>query len=154
MSMRPNRESAVSSILMLLTALSLSGCSRNRPKDPRADLSTRHAADADGKRHALTGRASWYGKRFQGRKTACGEPFDMNGFTAAHKTLPFHTIVRVWDPATFKSVVVRINDRGPYKHGRVIDLSRAAASDLGMLSKGTLAVSLDVLEWGDGSRCK
>ena len=115
------------------------GCRRHG--DPREDLSIggRRQAGPDGQRHQLTGRASWYGKRFQGRRTACGEPFDMRGFTAAHKTLPFHTIVRVIDPTTRKSVVVRINDRGPYKRGRVIDLSRAAARDLGMLETGRAA---------------
>lgn len=130
------------------------GCRRDRIEDPRSDLATKRIAGPDGKRHALRGVASWYGKRFHGRKTACGEPFDMNGFTAAHRTLPFHTIVRVTDPETLKSVVVRINDRGPYSKGRVIDLSRAAATDLDMISRGTLPVHLQVLEWGDGSRCK
>lgn len=122
--------------------------------DPLADLMGAHTADGpDGTRHVLSGRASWYGTKHHGRRTACGEPFDMNAFTAAHKTLPFHTIVRVTDPDTLKEVVVRINDRGPYSKGRVIDLSRAAATDLDMISRGTAPVTLKVLDWGDGTRC-
>lgn len=136
-------------------AFSLMSCSGARAiEDPRQDLSTlRHADSPDGKRHLLEGVASWYGEDFHGRRTACGEPFDMYGFTAAHKTLPFHTIVRVVDPETRKSVVVRINDRGPYKPGRVIDLSWAAARDLEIVRRGKLPVVLEVLAWGDGSRC-
>ncbi len=124
------------------------------PGDPRDDLLTDRIAEGpDGRTHALGGKATWYGQRHHGRRTACGEPFDMYAFTAAHKTLPFHTIVRVVDPTTRKEVVVRINDRGPYKAGRVIDLSRAAATDMDMLRRGVVPVELEVLQWGDGSRC-
>lgn len=76
----------------------------------------------------------------------------MYRFTAAHKTLPFHSIVRVIEPTTNKSVVVRINDRGPYSKGRVIDLSYAAAVDLELVRDGIIHVELEVLQWGDGSR--
>jgi rare lipoprotein A len=78
------------------------------------------------------GVASWYGPGFHGRKTASGERFDQNDLTAAHRTLPFGTRVKVVDERTGRSVVVRINDRGPFKHGRVIDLSKAAAQTLGV----------------------
>jgi rare lipoprotein A len=78
------------------------------------------------------GIASWYGPRFHGRKTANGERFDQNAMTAAHKTLPFGTRVRVTSMITGKQIVVRINDRGPFIRGRVIDLSKAAAQLLGM----------------------
>ena len=81
-----------------------------------------------------SGEASWYGPGFQGNNTANGETFDTNTLTAAHKTLPFGTIVRVYSSATAKCVFVRINDRGPYVDGRVIDLSRAAADAIGMES--------------------
>lgn len=119
--------------------------------DPAEVLTDEHAAERpDDGEHVLVGKASWYGKRFQGRTTASGEPFDMYAFTAAHKTLPFHTVVRVTDPASRKSVVVKINDRGPYGPGRVIDLSWAAASDLGMVERGVIEVELEVLQWGDG----
>lgn len=81
-----------------------------------------------------SGEASWYGPGFQGNNTASGETFDTNQLTAAHKTLPFGTIVRVYSSATARCVFVRINDRGPYIDGRVIDLSRAAADAIGMES--------------------
>jgi rare lipoprotein A len=78
------------------------------------------------------GIASWYGPRFQGKRTASGERFDTNELTAAHKTLPFGTRVRVKSLVNGKEVVVRINDRGPFIKGRIIDLSRAAAEALGL----------------------
>ncbi|WP_244610595.1 septal ring lytic transglycosylase RlpA family protein [Microvirga pakistanensis] len=86
------------------------------------------------------GRASWYGPGFHGRRTASGETFNTNDLTAAHRTLPFGTRVRVVNKRTGKSVVVRINDRGPYAHGRVIDLSRASAEAIGI--KGVAAVTV------------
>jgi rare lipoprotein A (peptidoglycan hydrolase) len=146
-----------SRLLVSLLAIFLAACAsttaRKRAGDPREDLITDRVADGpDGEDHRLTGRASWYGDKFHGQQTASGEIYDMNGFTAAHKTLPFHTIVRVTDPLTRKSVVVRINDRGPYVDGRIIDLSRAAAADLGLIRHGVIPVRLEVLRWGDGSR--
>lgn len=92
-----------------------------------------------------TGVASYYGRKFHGRRTANGERFDMNAMTAAHKTLPFGTRVRVTNPRNGRSVTVRINDRGPFIRGRTIDLSRAAAEELGMISSGHAQVELDVL---------
>ncbi|WP_246317371.1 septal ring lytic transglycosylase RlpA family protein [Hyphomicrobium methylovorum] len=92
--------------------------------------------------HNLLGIASYY---WQGQKTATGETFDPSGMTAAHKTLPFGTRVRVTRVDTGESVVVRINDRGPFKPGRVIDLSKGAAKNLGMLDAGLTDVRLEVL---------
>ena len=89
-----------------------------------------------------TGTASWYGPGFHGRLTASGERFDQNELTAAHKTLPFGTRVLVHSPRTGKQVVVRINDRGPFVKGRVIDLSKAAARALGLHAMGHDAVVL------------
>jgi rare lipoprotein A len=88
------------------------------------------------------GKASWYGPRFHGRRTANGERYDMHALTAAHKTLPFGTRLRVRSVHTGKEVVVRINDRGPYKHQRIIDLSRAAMVALGTLERGVTEVEL------------
>jgi rare lipoprotein A len=88
------------------------------------------------------GRASWYGPRFHGRRTASGERFDMHALTAAHKTLPFGSRVRVHSVHTGQQVVVRINDRGPYKHQRIIDLSYAAAKALGVKERGVTEVIL------------
>ncbi len=93
----------------------------------------------------ISGPASWYGPGFQGRKTANGERFDMNELTAAHRSLPFGTKVRVTCRNTGKSVTVRINDRGPFHGNRVIDLSRAAASQIGITNAGVGAVKIDVL---------
>jgi len=93
-----------------------------------------------------TGQASWYGPGFHGNKTASGQIYDENALTAAHKTLPFGTRVRVTNMANGSSVVVVINDRGPFKRGRVIDLSRAAAKKLGMHNAGVTNVRLDVIE--------
>lgn len=93
----------------------------------------------------LEGYASWYGGKFQGRMTANGEIFDTNKLTAAHKTLPFNTLVEVTHSGNGRSVVVRINDRGPFIEGRVIDLSRAAADAIGMTGEGIAHVRLEVL---------
>ena len=94
---------------------------------------------------ASAGTASYYGKRFHGRTTANGERFNMNAMTAAHKSLPFGTKGKVTNRNNGKSVIVRINDRGPYHGNRVIDLSRGAAAKIGMLNSGTARVSIQVL---------
>lgn len=88
------------------------------------------------------GHASWYGPRFHGRLTASGERYDMYALTAAHKTLPFGTVVRVRSKVLGREVDVRINDRGPFAPGRVIDVSRAAAEVLGLVELGVADVSL------------
>lgn len=98
-----------------------------------------------------TGVASWYGREFDGKKTASGERFDMNELTAAHKTLPFGTIVMVKDFDTGKTVKVRINDRGPYRGKRILDVSYGAARKLGMLKKGEAKVGLRIVKKGSGS---
>ena len=91
------------------------------------------------------GMASWYGPGFHGRLTANGERYNQNGLTAAHKTLPFGTQVRVTNLHNGRSVIVRINDRGPYIHGRVIDLSKGAANVIGLISSGVAPVQLEIL---------
>ena len=99
---------------------------------------------AEGAREFERGRASWYGGQFHGRRTASGETYDKYALTAAHKTLPFGTIVRVRSLALGREVHVRINDRGPFLPGRVIDVSQAAAQLLGLTGLGVADVSLDV----------
>lgn len=94
----------------------------------------------------ITGTASWYGPGFHGRRTANGQKFDQHELTAAHKTLPFDTRVRVTSLTTGKSVIVTINDRGPYIRGRVIDLSAAAAQVIGLRNRGVGKVKMEVLE--------
>jgi rare lipoprotein A len=91
------------------------------------------------------GLASYYGKDFHGRKTASGETFNMYDMTAAHKRLPFGTKVRVTNLKNGQSVVVRINDRGPFVHGRIIDLSYAAAKEIGLVEMGVTKVRVEVL---------
>lgn len=94
----------------------------------------------------VTGNASWYGGRFHGRRTANGETYDMHAMTAAHRSLPFGTRVLVTNPANSQSVLVRINDRGPFVGNRVIDLSRGAANSIGVINAGVAPVRIDVLD--------
>jgi len=98
-------------------------------------------------RFAEQGIASWYGSEFHGRSTANGEPFDMNAVTAAHKTLPLPSTVRVTNLENGRSVLVRVNDRGPFVNGRVIDLSRRAAQLLGVYGPGTAKVRVEFVEF-------
>lgn len=118
-------------VALLLTA---SGCAATRP--PLQGSATE------------SGTASWYGGRFHGRRTASGEIFDASRLTAAHRSLPFGTRVRVTNLENGRRVVVRVNDRGPWRSGRIIDLSREAARSLGFLARGTVSVRLQVLEPG------
>lgn len=90
-----------------------------------------------------TGLASWYGRQFHGRKTASGDTFDMNGLTAAHRSLPLNCYVKVTNKTNGKSVVVKVNDRGPFQGNRVMDLSYGAAKQLGITSKGVGNVSIE-----------
>ncbi len=92
-----------------------------------------------------TGMASWYGREFHGKKTASGEKFNMNDLTAAHKTLAFGTILEVKNLDNGKTVKVKINDRGPYKGERIIDLSYDAAKEIGMVSKGEVLVGINII---------
>ncbi|WOI44191.1 septal ring lytic transglycosylase RlpA family protein [Acidovorax sp. BLS4] len=113
----------------------IAGEAPSKPSDTDAS-SESDAADA----FVQEGLASWYGARFHRRRTASGERFDMNEFTAAHRTLPFGTRVCVRSLVTGRAVQVRINDRGPHSPGRIIDVSRAAAGALGLLGLGTKPV--------------
>ncbi|MEX3759755.1 septal ring lytic transglycosylase RlpA family protein [Paraburkholderia phenoliruptrix] len=117
--------------------------------EPRNDIpsaiddATVAAACACGKGFQQTGFASWYGRMFQGRRTASGERYDMHALTAAHRTLPLGACVRVTSLVRTRSVVVRINDRGPFVRGRIIDLSYAAAEALGVRRAGSAQVRLE-----------
>lgn len=116
------------SLIIALTSLGLMSCS-TFPK----------------KGYYQTGMASWYGPGFHGKTTANGEKYDQNKMTAAHRKLRFGTKVRVKSLTNGKQVVVRINDRGPYSKGRVIDLSFAAAKALGYIKKGVERVELSIV---------
>ena len=95
-----------------------------------------------------SGRASWYGTKFHGKRTSSGEPYDMYQMTAAHKTLPLPTYVRVTRKSNGRSVFVKVNDRGPFHTGRIIDLSYAAASRLDLLKEGSAEVEVEALDPG------
>ncbi|MGL4230979.1 MAG: septal ring lytic transglycosylase RlpA family protein [Casimicrobium sp.] len=102
----------------------------------------------------VTGKAAWYGKKFNGRKTASGQRYNAAALTAASNTLPFGTLVRVTNMKNKKSVVVRINDRGPSQPDRIIDLSRAAAAKIGMLRSGVAEVEVKVIGMSKGKKAK
>ena len=98
----------------------------------------------------LRGVSSWYGPNFHGKLTANGEVYDMYGVTAAHKTLTLNTVVRVTNLDNGKSLILRINDRGPYVDGRILDCSFGAAKKLGFHEQGTANVEIKIIEEGDG----
>ena len=112
---------------------------------PASAGSPKHAPRASPNRDQV-GVASWYGRQFHGRRTANGERFDMNALTAAHPTLPLSTVVRVTNLDNGRSVAVRINDRGPFARGRIIDLSHAGARALGFEAQGTARVRVTVVD--------
>lgn len=122
-------------VILVCIALLLPSCSGIAKKN-----------DAKGSGYKESGKASFYAMKFQSRKTASGEIFDQSASTAAHKSLPFGTVVKVTNVKNDKSVIVRINDRGPFVRGRIIDLSRSAFSKIGNTSEGVIDVKLEVLD--------
>ena len=104
------------------------------------------AQAGDSRSHIGDGMASYYGSEFAGSRTASGERFDPAGLTAAHRSLAFHSRVVVTNMANGKEVVVRVNDRGPWGNGRIIDISHAAAREIGMHRSGTARVKLELLD--------
>ncbi len=113
------------------------------PNNPYSVFGQRYVPDTSGQPYRTQGPASWYGKKYHGKPTSNGERYDMYGMTAAHPTLPIPSYVRVTRVATGKTVVLRINDRGPFLGGRVIDLSYVAAHKLGVLSPGSAEVIVE-----------
>ena len=132
--------------LTLFAALAVLGACTRGPvaRPPAPTLPT--AALPRGTPVVQAGLASWYGPGFQGKPTTSGELYDQNALTAAHKTLPLGTRLRVTNVANDKTVEVRVNDRGPFVADRIIDLSFAAASTLGMVGRGVTEVVLEVIE--------
>ncbi len=160
--------------ILVISGLALSACSSSKDTAPPVSAKTRTVLKPSpmigqdarprykvgspyviaGKRHvpeerfdlAETGRASWYGPGFHGRKTANGERFDQRAMTAAHRTLQLPAIIRVTNVGNGKRVVLRVNDRGPYHGGRILDVSEAGAEALGFKHLGTALVRVEVLE--------
>lgn len=114
-----------------------------QPADEESDTAPAQPEIRDVSSFLQSGIASWYGNRFQGRRTASGEYYNLHALTAAHRTLPIGSYVRVTAVKSARSVIVRINDRGPYVQGRVIDLSYAAAEALNLPRSGTLLVRIE-----------
>lgn len=165
-------------VFLVIVTLTFTSCSR-RPIDrtsasyraPVANSSTpsnlRHPTmrpyTVMGKRYCpsvvrvgeeFKGRASWYGPNFHGKKTSNGETYSMWQMTAAHKTLPMNTVVRVTNEENGRSVVVRVNDRGPFVNTRIIDLSKKAATELDMVKNGTALVKLEILGFNKKGQTK
>lgn len=144
---------ALASLTLALTACGIAPHRSDGPVAASAPSATVAAvrpaqpARADEARptHTQRGKVSWYGRKWEGRTTASGETYDADALTMAHRTLPFGTRVRVVAPETNRSVVVRVNDRGPYVDGRVADLSLAAASQLGIVGDGVVDAELQIL---------
>ncbi len=166
--MRIGRRIWISPLILAGLGLALSGCVQNQPKQPVVAVeSVQPAAEPDPRAYKVgrpyqigkawyypkvdysydeTGIASWYGPGFHGKSTANGESFDQNALTAAHRTLPMPSMVRVTNLDNGRSIKVRINDRGPFKNGRIIDLSRRAADLLGFRRQGTAKVRVEIVE--------
>src|SRR5215471_7446309 len=132
-------------VLTLWLALAISAATMGAAPVEKSTSGSRHKPRQNATRPYQIGKASWYGKQFAGRDTASGEPFDMFRFTAAHRTLPLGTLVKVTDLHTGNWVIVRINDRGPMVPGRIIDLSYGAAQILGVRGHGVVKVRLDLV---------
>jgi rare lipoprotein A len=140
-----------SSIALLGGALLVQGCTIVAPvRQPGAEIDIPQTPAA--KPVLESGKASWYGRDFAGKPTASGEIFDENLFTAAHRTLPLGTKVKVTNVANGKSVEVKINDRGPFSGNRIIDLSRAAARALGIIDDGVAEVRLEPVSTSNRSQ--
>lgn len=142
----------------VVTALSITETAGNRiktedvparvevPEEPGIIDRLSAVASEAVRKFTQTGMASWYGRQFHGRKTASGDTFDMYAMTAAHRSLPLNCYIRVTNKDNGKSVVVKVNDRGPFHGNRVLDLSYAAANKLGIASRGTGNVTIERIE--------
>lgn len=128
----------VKGVCLFIAVLVVAGCATATPRTPERIDRT----DAAACRIVDEGKASYYGDKFHGRRTASGERFSQQDLTAAHRTLPFGTELLVENKNNGKAVLVRVNDRGPFIKGRVIDLSKAAAQEISMIGSGVVPVSV------------
>jgi len=148
----------VSRYLLLVMCVLFADCT-NSPRygnsvGTRKKSNSRNLKSAKRVPKVITGVSSFYGTDFHGKLTANGEVFDMYGLTAAHKTLPLNTTVRVTNLANNKSLILRINDRGPYIKGRILDCSYGAAKKLDFIIQGTTKVRIEIIEVGDNKYMK
>lgn len=148
--------------LLFVLPFLITGCFFNSPKVPiggtkQSNQATMRPYKINGKTYYPTqvrvgqkerGYASWYGPKFHGKSTSNGERYDMHALTAAHKTFPMNTMVKVTNLENKKSIIVRINDRGPFVSGRIIDLSKESAKRIDLLRKGTAKVEIEVVGFG------
>ena len=141
-SSNPNRTSSKNKVTKSTNNTSKSSANDNRRYSSNSNSKIRN--------DVIIGIASWYGPNFHGKLTANGEVFDQYGVTAAHKTLPLGTVVRVTNLDNDKSIILRINDRGPYVGDRVLDCSYGAAKKLDFMKTGTANVEIRIIELGDG----
>ena len=138
----------MASLWLVCVLLLLTGCATGRASrvDPRIDSRVDPRVDAPVPNDSLVnGHASWYGRQHHGKRTASGETYDMNKLTAAHRTLPLGTRVLVTNRDNGRTVEVRINDRGPFRRNRVLDLSYEAARQLGVVGEGVIPVTLQIV---------
>jgi rare lipoprotein A len=140
---RPFKAAALALLVTVVGAAAQGTGSSHAPADS-------HAVKA-GKWYQI-GKASWYGRRFQGHRTASGEPFDLNLLTCAHRTLPIGSLVRVTNITNSRSIMVRVNDRGPVPAGLIVDLSYAAARSLGFNGKGMARVRLEKVDGAEAAQ--
>ncbi|MGC2161957.1 MAG: septal ring lytic transglycosylase RlpA family protein [Silvibacterium sp.] len=136
------RRSALIASAVLATLLGITGTPAGNAEQ---SVALKQAPPQPQHRWYQIGRASWYGKLFQGRETASGEDYDMNAMTCAHRSLPLGSLVKVTNLRNHRSVVLRVNDRGPVPRNRIIDLSYAAARFLGFGRRGTAPVRIDLI---------
>jgi rare lipoprotein A len=127
-------------ILLIAALTTMYGCLPSSTSTP--------TGNSDDVLAVIEGEASYYADEFEGRATASGEPYRATELTAAHRSWEFGTMVRVTNLSNNQQVIVRVNDRGPWKNSRIIDISRQAATEIGMISSGVARVRLEVLKWG------
>ena len=141
-------------IIIIITYIqSCSNSPRYNRNKPKPNIS-KTKPKLNKNQRVIYGISSYYGKDFHGKLTANGEVFDMYGLTAAHKTLPLNTIIRVTNKTNDKSLILRVNDRGPYVGNRILDCSYGAALKLDFLNQGTTEVKIEIIEWGDDKYMK
>jgi rare lipoprotein A len=138
----------VKTILLICTILLLNNCSPSARFSSNLSPSQKPTSNEYEEDGVIYGESSYYADKFHGRKTANGEIFDMYKKTAAHKTLPFNTMLEVTNLENNKSVIVRVNDRGPFVGDRILDLSYGAAREIDMISSGVVEVKIKIIKWG------